>query len=88
MNPSRFSKNYFEDEFPKLQKLVNRNGQQPCVILTVEDGQRLELRDFSLTSTRLVVENQFGQYSIPFHSIRSIQFVPQNHKRLALSATR
>jgi hypothetical protein len=89
MRPAKhFSKSYFENEFPKLQKIVDRNGQPPCVILTLEEGQRVELRDFQLTPTRLVLKISSGDYSIPFHTIRGIQFVPQERKQLVLSAPR
>lgn len=82
----QFSRNYFEQDFPKLQKLVDRHGQPPCVILTLDEGHRVELRDFHVTQTRLVLKMASGEYSIPFHTIRSIQFVPQERKQLLLSA--
>jgi hypothetical protein len=82
-----FSKSYFEQEFPKLQGLVDRNGQSPCVILTLDEGHRMELKDFELTPTCLVVQISSGYYSIPFPTIRGIQFVPRNLKQLALSAS-
>ena len=85
--PKEFSRSYFEQEFPKLQQLVDRNGRPPCVILTLDEGHRVELRDFQLTSTCLVVQISSGYYSIPFQTIRSIQFVPRNLKQLALSAS-
>jgi hypothetical protein len=81
----QFSKNYFEGTFPKLRGLVDRYGKPPCVILTLDEGERVELKDFYLTSTRLVLKNSSGYYSIPFHTIRSIQFVPQERKPLALA---
>ena len=85
---NQFSKSYFEQGFRKLQKLVDRNGQPPCIILTIDEGHRIELRDFQLTSTRLILKTSSGDYSIPFHTIRSVQFVPQERKQFALSSPR
>ncbi|MCI0420685.1 MAG: hypothetical protein L0387_06710 [Acidobacteria bacterium] len=83
-----FTKSYFEHDFPKLQKLVDRNAQPLSVILTLDEGHRIELREFELTRLGLIVKISSGEYSIPFHTIRSIQFVPQNMKCLILSAQR
>jgi hypothetical protein len=47
----------------------------------------MELKDFELTPTCLVVQISSGYYSIPFPTIRGIQFVPRNLKQLALSAS-
>jgi hypothetical protein len=85
---TKFSRSYFEQELPKLQQLVDRNGQPPCVILTLDEGHQVELRDFQLTPTRLVLQVSSGYYSVPFHTIRGIQFVPRNRKQLALSAAK
>jgi hypothetical protein len=85
---TKFSRSYFEQELPKLQQLVDRNGQPPCVILTLDEGHQVELRDFQLTPTRLVFQVSSGYYSVPFHTIRGIQFVPRNRKQLVLSAAK
>jgi hypothetical protein len=81
-----FTKTYFEQDFPKLQKMMDRLGQPLSVILTLEEGLRVELREFELTPSRLILQVSSGSYSIPFHTIRSIQFVPQSKKHLLLSA--
>jgi hypothetical protein len=83
-----FSKAYFEHDFPKLQKLMDRKGQPLSVILTLEGGHRIELRDFELTRLGLLVKISSGEYSIPFHTIQSVQFIPQDKKFLLLSGTR
>jgi hypothetical protein len=80
-----FTKNYFEQDFPKLQKLMDRKGQPLSVILTLDEGHRIELREFQLTRVGLLVKISSGEYSIPFDTIRGIQFIPQNKKALILS---
>ncbi|MBM3802477.1 MAG: hypothetical protein FJW26_09245 [Acidimicrobiia bacterium] len=80
-----FSKAYFEHDFPRLQKLVDRKGRPLSVILTLEGGHRIELRDFKLTLVGLVVTLSSGEYSIPFQTIQSVQFVPQAKKSLLLN---
>ena len=83
-----FTKNYFEQDFPKLQKLMDREGQPLAVILTLDEGHRIELREFQLTRLGLRVKISSGEYSIPFDTIRGIQFIPQNKKALLLSEHR
>ena len=83
-----FTKSYFEQDFPKLQKLTDRDGRPLAVILTLDQGHRLELREFQLTRLGLLVKNTSCEYSIPFHTIRSIQFIPQDKKGLLLSGDR
>ena len=83
-----FTKNYFEQDFPKLQKLMDHNGQPLSVILTLDEGHRIELREFQLTRLGLLVKISSGEYSIPFDTIWGIQFVPQNKKALILSEHR
>ncbi len=83
-----FTKSYFEQDFPKLQKLIDRQECPLTVVLTLEEGLRVELREFQLTPTRLVLQLSSGCYSIPFQTIRSVQFVPLNRKHLVLSAAR
>ena len=80
----QFNKNYFEQDFPKLQKLMDRNGQPLSVILTLDEGHRIELREFQLTRLGLLVKISSGEYSIPFQTIRGIQFIPQDKKGLIL----
>ena len=80
----QFTKSYFEQDFPKLQKLMDRNGQPLSVILTLDEGHRIELREFQLTRLGLLVKISSGEYSIPFQTIRGIQFVPQDKKWLLL----
>lgn len=80
-----FTKNYFEQDFPKLQKLMDRKGQPLSVILTLDEGHRIELRDFQLTRLGLLLKISSGEYSIPFQTIQSIQFIPQDKKWLVLS---
>ena len=75
-----FTKSYFEQDFPKLQKLTDRQGQPLSVILTLDEGHRIELREFELTRWGLLVKKFSGEYSIPFQTIRSIQFIPKNKK--------
>ena len=85
MRPVRhFTKSYFEQDFPKLQKLIDRNGQPVSVILTLDEGHRIELREFRLTRIGLLVKISSGEYSIPFHTIQGIQFIPQDKKWLVL----
>jgi len=79
-----FTKSYFEQDFPKLQKLMDRNGQPLSVILTLDEGHRIELREFQLTRLGLLVKISSGEYSIPFQTIRGIQFIPQDKKGLIL----
>src|SRR5215510_10254564 len=86
--PKPFTKSYFEQDFPKLQKLTDRNGQPLAVILTLEEGHRVELREFQLTRLGLLVKNPSCEFSIPFHTIQSIQFIPQDKKGLLLSGER
>ena len=83
-----FTKNYFEQDFPKLQKLMDRKGQPLSVILTLEEGHRIELREFQLTRLGLLVKISSGEYSIPFDTIQGIQFIPQDKKWLVLSGHR
>lgn len=80
-----FTKAYFEQDFPKLQKLMDRKGQPLSVILTLDEGHRVELREFQLTRLGLLLQISSGQYSIPFSTIRSIEFIPQDKKWLVLS---
>jgi hypothetical protein len=82
---NHFTKDYFEQDFPKLQKLMDRKGHPLSVILTVDEGHRIELREFQLTRLGLLLKISSGEYSIPFHTIQSIQFVPQDKKWLVLS---
>ena len=88
MTPMRsmkhFTKSYFEQDFPKLQRLADRNGQPLSVILTLDEGHRIELREFELTRLGLLVKISSGEYSIPFQTIQGIQFVPQDKKSLVL----
>ena len=83
-----FTKNYFEQDFPKLQKLMDRKGHPLSVILTLDEGHRIELREFQLTRLGLLVKISSGEYSIPFDTIRGIQFIPQSKKALILSEHR
>jgi hypothetical protein len=83
-----FTKVYFEQDFPKLQKLLDSKGQPLSVILTLDEGHRIELRDFQLTRLGLLVKISSGEYSIPFETIQSIQFTPQDKKGLILSRYR
>jgi hypothetical protein len=79
-----FTKSYFEQDFPKLQRLMDRNGQPLSVILTLDEGHRIELREFQLTRLGLLVKISSGEYSIPFQTIQGIQFIPQDKKALIL----
>ena len=79
-----FTKSYFEQDFPKLQKLMDRNGQPLSVILTLDEGHRIELREFQLTRSGLLVKISSGEYSIPFQTIQGIQFIPQDKRSLIL----
>ena len=79
-----FTKSYFEQDFPKLQKLTDRNGQPLSIILTLGEGHRIELREFQLTKLGLLVKISSGEYSIPFQTIQGIQFIPQDKKWLIL----
>jgi len=79
-----FTQSYFEQDFPKLQKLMDRNGQPLSVILTLDEGHRIELREFQLTRLGLLVKISSGEYSIPFQTIQGIQFIPQDKKSLVL----
>jgi hypothetical protein len=89
MRPAKhFNKKYFEQDFPKLQKLMDRKGQPLSVILTLNEGHRIELREFQLTRLALLVKISSGEYSIPFHTIQGIQFIPQDKKWLILSENR
>jgi hypothetical protein len=83
-----FTKNYFEQDFPKLQKLMDGKGQPLSVILTLDEGHRIELREFQLNRLGLLLKISSGEYSIPFHTIQSIQFIPQDKKWLVLSGHR
>lgn len=83
-----FTKTYFEQDFPKLQKLTDRRGQPLSVILTLDEGHRIELREFQLTRLGLLVKISSGEYSIPFDNIQGIQFIPQDKKWLVLSGHR
>lgn len=80
-----FTKNYFEQELPRLQKLVECYGRPLSVVLTLEEGLRVELRDFQLTPTHLLMQAGSDTYPIPFQTIQGIQFVPQKKKHLVLS---
>jgi len=81
---NHFTRSYFEQDFPKLQKLMDRKGQPLSVILTLDEGHRIELREFQLTRLGLLVKISSGEYSIPFHTIQGIQFIPQDKKSLIL----
>ena len=83
-----FTKAYFEQDFPKLQKLMDQKGQPLAVILTLDEGHRIELREFQLTRLGLLVKISSGEYSIPFNTIQGIQFIPQDKKGLVLSGHR
>jgi len=63
---------------------MDRNGQPLSVILTLDEGHRIELREFQLTRLGLLVKISSGEYSIPFQTIRGIQFIPQDKKGLIL----
>jgi len=83
-----FTKAYFEQDFPKLQKLMDQKGQPLAVILTLDEGHRIELREFQLTRLGLLVKISSGEYSIPFNTIQGIQFIPQDKKGLVLAGHR
>jgi len=63
---------------------MDRNGQPLSVILTLDEGHRIELREFQLTRLGLLVKISSGEYSIPFQTIQGIQFIPQDKKWLIL----
>jgi hypothetical protein len=72
-----FSRRYFERDFPRLQRLADFRGEPPAVLLTLDEGFRIELREFQVSSTGLQIEAAYGPYLIPFHNIRSIQVIPK-----------
>ena len=63
---------------------MDRKGQPLSVILTLDEGHRIELREFQLTRLGLLVKISSGEYSIPFQTIQGIQFIPQDKKSLVL----
>src|SRR5262247_4107061 len=79
-----FTRTYFEQDFPKFKNLMDRKEQPLSVILTVDGGHRIELREFRLTRTGLLVKVSSGEYSVPFQTIQSVQFIPQDKKSLIL----
>jgi len=64
---------------------MDRKGQPLSVILTLDEGHRIELREFELTRLGLLVKISSGEYSIPFQAIQGIQFIPQDKKGLILA---
>ena len=72
-----FSRRYFEQSFPSLQKLTDLRGEPPSVLLTLDEGYRIELREYQLRPSGLQIEGPSGPYLIPFHNIQSIQIVPK-----------
>lgn len=75
-----FSHRYFEQNFPSLQRLTDLRGEPPSVLLTLDEGYRIELREYQLCSSGLRIDGPSGPYLIPFHNIQGIQVVPK--KRL------
>ena len=85
VNKTSFSKRYFEIEIPRLLKLVDNNGRPPCIILTLDEGDRVELRDFEINQHGLTIQISSGQYFIPLSTIQGIQIIPQDKKHLLLA---
>ncbi|MFN8008189.1 MAG: hypothetical protein U0V70_14430 [Terriglobia bacterium] len=72
-----FSKRYFERDFPRLKKLVTQQEKQMAILLTVDEGYRVEIRDYQLCPFGLQIESPAGPLLIPFRNIQSIQLVPR-----------
>ena len=72
-----FSRRYFERDFPRLQSLASHQGQRLSVLLVLDEGYRIELREYQLCSLGLQIEAPSGPYLIPFHTIQSIQVTPK-----------
>ena len=85
VNKPSFSKKYFEVEIPRLLKLVDHNGRPPCIILTLEEGDRVELRDFQVDQNGLTIAISSEQYFIPLSTIQGIQIIPQDKRHLLLA---
>jgi hypothetical protein len=73
-----FSRQYFEQDFPRLQSFTNRVGTPLSVLLTLDEGYRIELREYQICPTGLQIETPSGSFLVPFHNIISIQVVPKN----------
>jgi len=72
-----FSRRYFEHDFPRLQSFTNLQGEPLTVLLTLDEGYRIELREYQLCATGLQIEAPSGPCLIPFHNIQSIQVLPK-----------
>src|SRR5258706_6376081 len=72
-----FSRSYFEREFPHIQRLTDFCGKPSSVLLTLDEGFRIELREYQLCPSGLRIEASSGPYLIPFRNIQSIQVIPK-----------
>ena len=75
-----FSRRYFERELPRLQRLKDSKGEPLSVLITVDEGYRIELREYHLCPAGLRIEAPTGPYLVPFHHIQSIQVIPKKKK--------
>ena len=78
MKPPLFSRRYFERDFPRLQKLTTQQGKHLSILLTVDEGYRVELRDYQLSPFGLQIESPSGPLVIPFRNIQSVQIIPKS----------
>jgi hypothetical protein len=83
-----FSKRFFELEYPKLLKLTDSDGNQPCVVIVLGEGTRIPLRQFELAEGGVRVNVSSGEYLISYDSIVSVQVIPQALRKILSSPAR
>ena len=81
-----FSRQFFEKQFPRFQKFMDCAGGARSVLLTVDEGYRIELREYQLCPSGLLIQSPSGDLLIPFHSIQSIQVVSKKKLQDSTSA--
>ncbi len=81
-----FSRSFFENEYPKLLKLTDSQSKPPVIAITLPEGKCVELREFELTETGLLVKVSSDYYLVSYGSILGIQVIPQSNKRAAIAS--
>jgi hypothetical protein len=77
-----FSKRFFELEYPKLLKLTDSQGNQPCIVMVLREGSRIPLRQFEPAEGGVRVNLSSGEYLIAYNFILSVQVIPQALRRV------
>jgi len=80
---AKFTRKFFEAEYPRLLKLTDSEGNQPDIIMMLPEGNRLDLREFQVTEKGILMRVSSDRYLISYDSILSIQVIPRSLKRMS-----